>query len=236
MQEDDVRRVGLHGIGGIGKTTLANALYDHLRSGSNPASFEKSCFLEKIREEAARCPLEEVQHILLKDLVGHDKRTDTCKDGMRKKESDVVAGLHTVNATAVTGRAILRRGLNKLKVLLVLDNVDSSHAGELIDILALGQRPTLFSSRFASFTACIFKGYQHLCYLAGPGSVVIMTSRDLDAMRACAAFHRVALLDREEAEQLFRHYANECSAVAVETVNSTIEACQGLPLSLKVSS
>ncbi|XP_071724630.1 disease resistance protein Roq1-like [Rutidosis leptorrhynchoides] len=49
LGNDDIRFVGIHGMGGIGKTTLAKVVFDQL-----PANFEGSCFLANVRETSHR--------------------------------------------------------------------------------------------------------------------------------------------------------------------------------------
>ena len=47
LKSNDVRMVGIHGLGGVGKTTIAKAIYNRITK-----YFELSCFLEDIREKS----------------------------------------------------------------------------------------------------------------------------------------------------------------------------------------
>ncbi|XP_042958216.1 disease resistance protein RPV1-like [Carya illinoinensis] len=49
MESDDVRFVGIHGMGGVGKTILAEIIYDRV---SSICRFEGSSFISCIREES----------------------------------------------------------------------------------------------------------------------------------------------------------------------------------------
>ncbi|CAJ1932086.1 unnamed protein product [Sphenostylis stenocarpa] len=89
---------GIYGIGGIGKTTLACAVYNLIAD-----QFEGLCFLGDIRKNSMKHGLVQLQETLLSDLVG---------------EKDIKLG--NVNK----GIPIVKRRLFKKKILLILDDVD----------------------------------------------------------------------------------------------------------------
>ncbi|MCI03394.1 TMV resistance protein N-like, partial [Trifolium medium] len=97
---DTVRVMGIHGAGGIGKTTFAAYLYDKIRH-----LFEASTFLLHVKEESNKGikGLEDLQKTLLSQL-GEDIGT-------------------TVGST-FKGSVEIKRRLGKRRVLLVLDDID----------------------------------------------------------------------------------------------------------------
>ncbi|KAH0725611.1 hypothetical protein KY284_001476 [Solanum tuberosum] len=62
MEFNDVRMVGIWGIGGVGKTTIARAIFD-----TNSNRFDGACFLTDIKEN--KCGMHSLQNILLSELL-----------------------------------------------------------------------------------------------------------------------------------------------------------------------
>lgn len=100
MRLDDVRFIGMWGMGGIGKTTLARLVYEAIKA-IKEEEFEVSCFLENIREVSKTNGLVHIQRELLSYL--------------NIRSSD----FHNVH----DGKKILANSLSNKKVLLVLDDV-----------------------------------------------------------------------------------------------------------------
>ncbi|KAL6124406.1 hypothetical protein ACLB2K_076918 [Fragaria x ananassa] len=106
LQMDKVRRIGISGMGGIGKTTIATAVYDQYRS-----SFDKVCFVRDVKETFPKAGVSLLKEILSRLLDMPAVRIDTMGDGYSRME-----------------------GLSNTTVLVVLDDVDTrDQIGTLLD-------------------------------------------------------------------------------------------------------
>ncbi|KAK4283300.1 hypothetical protein QN277_000265 [Acacia crassicarpa] len=100
QSEKDVRVVGIHGIGGIGKTTIAKALYNHISN-----QFEAHTFIANVREiSKQKFGLVRLQEALLSETLN-------CRD---IKVGSVDRGINLIKSRLCSKR-----------VLIVIDDVDS---------------------------------------------------------------------------------------------------------------
>ncbi|XP_031112109.1 TMV resistance protein N-like [Ipomoea triloba] len=94
----DVRFVGIHGMSGIGKTTIARVIYDKMS-----LKFEGASFIHEVRDQSAKYGLERLQQTLLSEVL-------SIKD---LKINNVFEGSN-----------MIKRRLRHKRVLIVLDDVD----------------------------------------------------------------------------------------------------------------
>ncbi|CAN6562137.1 unnamed protein product [Malus baccata var. baccata] len=187
----NVRFVGIWGMGGIGKTTIARAVYDKINH-----HFEGHCFLA--------------------DVKGRFPSTDAGEAPL-DMQAEILSSI--TNITVKVGRSeILRNGFQKMmervgkkKVLLVLDNVESSSQIEAL----IGKQPSF-----------------------GGGSRIIITTRDKQSLsRLGDQIYEPELLNDDDALGLFMQYALSTKQPTEEYIDLSghfIKYAQGLPLALKV--
>ncbi|XP_049379053.1 TMV resistance protein N-like [Solanum stenotomum] len=107
MEINNVWIVGIWGIGEIGKTTIANAIFDTLSN-----QFEAACFLANVKENAKKNQLHSLQNTLLSVLL--------------RKKDDYVSNEYD-------GKRMIKSRLSSMKVLIVLDDIDH---GDHLEYLA----------------------------------------------------------------------------------------------------
>ncbi|KAG6676243.1 hypothetical protein I3842_15G142600 [Carya illinoinensis] len=99
IEENDIRMIGIFGIGGIGKTTIAKAMYNLIAK-----KFEGHCFLADVREYSKQNQghLRQLQEKILSNILGKSPRVDDDHQGIE----------------------LIRNRLCRKRILLVLDDVD----------------------------------------------------------------------------------------------------------------
>lgn len=187
MGSKEVKRIGIWGMGGIGKTsTLAISLHAKLFS-----QFEGHCFLANVREQTEKNSIDFLRNKLFSELLEEEN-------------------LH-VDVPKVEYRHVNNR-LRRKKVLIVLDDVANSE--QLDDLIS------------DSDYECL-----------GPGSRVIVTTRDKHITSNVDEIYEVKELNKHNSLQLFclTVFKEKHPRSGYEELSeSAIAYCKGNPLALKV--
>ncbi|XP_028205464.1 TMV resistance protein N-like isoform X2 [Glycine soja] len=184
----DVHMIGIHGMGGIGKSTLARAVYNELIIAEK---FDGLCFLANVRENSNKNGLEHLQRILLSEILGEMNINLTSKQ---------------------QGISIIQSRLTGKKVLLILDDVNTRE-----QLQAIAGRPDWF----------------------GPGSKIIITTRDKQLLRSHEVnkTYEMKQLDENDAHQLLTWQAfkkEKACPTYVKVLKRAVTYASGLPLALEV--
>ncbi|XP_024197247.2 disease resistance protein RPV1-like [Rosa chinensis] len=181
-----VRFIGIHGMQGIGKTTLARAIHDQICQ-----DFDRTCFLSNVREMSQNNGLVSLQEKLLSRIL--------------------MAKIENID-NEYTRAAMIERRLCRIKVLVVIDDVDR-----------LTQLEKLVGSR----------------NWFGRGSRIIITTTDFQLLKAhdVGATYKANGLNFDEALQLLSLKAfKKCPPPEdyLHLCYDIIGYAQGLPLALVV--
>jgi len=184
IESPDVLIVGIWGMGGIGKTTIAEVVCSKVRS-----RFER-IFFENFRQQS------DLRRSFLSWLLGQET-------------------LDTMGSLSFQD-SFVRDRLRRIKVFIVLDDVDNS--------MALAEWRDLLDGRNNSF---------------GAGSKVLITSRNKQILNNVVdETYEVKRLNYEDAIQLFSSKALKISCIPTIDQRRLIEKIarqvQGNPLALKV--
>ncbi|KAH9288620.1 hypothetical protein KI387_032737, partial [Taxus chinensis] len=187
-EEEKCKIIGIFGMGGSGKTTLAKELFNRRR-----LKYNGSCFLSDVREASSKGELTTLQTKILKDLVDEDRSNfQSISEGTTYVRHRLKSARHS-------------------RFFIVLDDID-----DLDQLDAL-----LFVDALSS------------------DSSVIVTTRDERVLTRARISLRYSFkkMDNHHATDLFSWHAfNQPNRVNgfEDLVDSFVDLCGGLPLSLKV--
>ncbi|KAJ0243353.1 Toll/interleukin-1 receptor homology (TIR) domain-containing protein [Hirschfeldia incana] len=177
---DEVQTIGIHGIGGSGKSAIAGAVFNRQHQ-----NFDSFCFLANVREEFEKHGRLGLRNELLRQILG---QTD-------------------INIAAPDiGSSNIRNRLRRKRVLVVLDDV-------------------------SSITQLDFLIKQATYY--GPGSRVIITTRDMNVIKNASKVYSVKGLSNSDSLELFSRCAFKQSYPPEEYLQLSMRAAaysKGLPL------
>ncbi|QHO09463.1 TMV resistance protein N [Arachis hypogaea] len=183
IESSEVRIIGIWGMGGIGKTTIAEFLFDKYSS-----QYEGSCMLKNVREESQKFGVPYLCEKLISELLAG--------------ESLVLKGSSKARS------AFIKRKLSRKKVFIVLDDMDT------------------------------LEQFEHLAtQWLGPGSRIIVTTRDKHVLRKVHGIYELQGLSFENSLKLFclNAFDKVYSEAGYEEVSKmAVNYAKGVPLALKV--
>ncbi|KAL4597992.1 hypothetical protein ACB092_11G028400 [Castanea dentata] len=103
LGSNNVRMVGIWGMGGIGKTTLARVVF-HMVSNKFEDKFEGCCFLANVRGVCEKDGLVQLQKQLIRQILNENMGVEDVNEGV----------------------FVIKNRLRHKKILLILDDVDQS--------------------------------------------------------------------------------------------------------------
>ncbi|KAA8535694.1 hypothetical protein F0562_030697 [Nyssa sinensis] len=102
IRSNDIRIIGIWGLGGIGKTTIAQAVFNQ-----SSYQFEGRSFLQNVREVSRNHGVQHLQEKLISDVLGQNEKVQNVREGIN----------------------MIKNRLHNKRVLVVLDDVD--HLGQI---------------------------------------------------------------------------------------------------------
>ncbi|PRQ22455.1 putative winged helix-turn-helix DNA-binding domain-containing protein [Rosa chinensis] len=205
--------IGIHGMRGIGKTAIARALYDQLRQDS-----DSSCEPSNVREVFSKGGIYPSQYEI-SDCFDHccflsNVREMSKKDGLVSLQEKLLSRVLRATIRNIedeyAGANMIQRRLGKLRVLVVIDDVD-----QVAQLECLAGNHDWF----------------------GPGSRIIITSADVHLLNCVDTLYEAAVLTHDEALQLLSLKAfkkNPPPEDYLELCNNILGYAHGLPLVLVV--
>ncbi|CAN6699560.1 unnamed protein product [Malus baccata var. baccata] len=179
----NVVMVGIWGMGGLGKTTAAKAIYNQIHH-----KFQFRSFLADISYTARRHGLVYLQNKLVCDILKQTPRISSVDEGI----------------------SLIRQQFQHRRVLVIVDNID-----EVEQLYAIAGNHDWF----------------------GPGSRIVITTRDEHLLRNVDKVYQVQKLNEGEALKLFSWHAfgNSCPHEGyLEHSKDVVSYCGGLPVALEV--
>nr|AAQ93075.1 TIR-NBS-LRR type R protein 7 [Malus baccata] len=179
----NVIMVGIWGMGGLGKTTAAKAIYNQIHH-----EFQFKSFLPDVGNAASKHGLVYLQKELIYDILKTKSKISSVDEGI----------------------GLIEDQFRHRRVLVIMDNIDE--VGQLDAIVG---NPDWF----------------------GPGSRIIITTRDEHLLKQVDKTYVAQKLDEREALELFSWHAfgnNWPNEEYLELSEKVVSYCGGLPLALEV--